>query len=299
MNNIDIEVEQIRIVLNTNIPSKTKVDLTKKIFHGSYGDTYYENYPFFTSSVKIPKRLLLQKSFDDKIKFFFNRNAFLETILLSDAMDTNDVKETSTDIDDTIVDYNITTMIKLLFETVYPYPNNNKDSFNMHMLKRDPFTFSLDGTIPRLFKNMIPSLNVNFTYIKLDGKDYTVTSTCLLNDIINHPGYNELIYKLVEFKKWKVQASIEIKSKLTKLTKKIQFNIDKDFGTKAKIEYEIQIKERVNEEIGFLHDCHCYVFYFVFYFVIDCAIDCAIDTNWKTSNHKKHSLKHSLKFQRI
>ena len=84
-------------------------------------------------------------------------------------------------------------------------------------MKRGLYTLSLDGTVPKPFKSLIPSLNVDFSYIILDGKDYTVTSTCVLNDIVNHPEYNDMIHKIVELKKWKIQTKNEIESKMIKI----------------------------------------------------------------------------------
>ena len=272
---MDIEVEQITIIIDTNRPNKSKNDLlTKHIFYGynpSYKDIFYSEFPFFTKSVKIPKDYLRRKTFDEKIMFFFNRKTFIETLSNKNIkhsftrqingknetkgiMTDDDVKNNDYGIDngncdqedmnkliiiDDVTEYNLATMIELLFTTVYPSVNDNSDSFNKLILKRALYTLSLDGTIPKLFKSMIPSLNVEFSYVILDGKDYTVTSTCILNDIINHPEYNKLILKLVEFKKWKIQTRNEIDFKITRIIKKIRFNIMNNFDSKEKIEYEI------------------------------------------------------------
>lgn len=250
---IDIEVEQIAIIIDTNRPNNnTKNDfLTKHIFYGhnpSFKDKFYEEYPFFTRSVKIPKSELLRKTFNEKIMFFFNRKTFVDTLSkkkIFEEMKQND--------DDEVVKYNITTMIELLFTTVYPLVNDNSDSFNKLILKRSLYTMSLDGSIPNLFKSMIPSLNVDFSYITLDGKDYTVTSTCILNDIVNHPEYKKLMLKLVEIKKWKIQTVNEITAKLSNLKNKIRFNIKNNFQGKkdddgrddGKIQYDKVLYEIV------------------------------------------------------
>jgi hypothetical protein len=240
---MDIEVEQITIIIGTNIPKKTNPDyLTKHIFYGhnsSYKDKFYEEFPFFTSSVKIPKDFLRRKSFDQKIMFFFNKHSFIET--LSNKKNFYSIQESDKH---KIIQYNLSTMIELLFTTVYPSVNNNHDSFNKMILKRGLNTLTLDGTVPNLFKSMIPSLNNDFSYIILDGIDYTVTSSCILNDVINHPEYNTMIHKIVELKKWKIQTKNEIESKITKLKKKIQFNIDNNFDTHSKIKYEFDKNKR-------------------------------------------------------
>lgn len=239
---MDIEVEQIAIIIETDILNKTKNDfLTKHIFYGynsSYKKNFYEEYPFFTGSVRIPKSYLLRKSFDEKIMFFFNRKIFIETLSNKKNYSYSENKDFKEDDNVKVVLYNLKTMIQLLFTTVYPTVNDNKDSFEQNILKRGSYTLSLDGTVPKFFKNVFPSLNVDFSYIVLDGKDYTVTSTCILNDIVNHPEYNKMIHKLVEFTKWKIQTSNEIELKMTRIRKKIQFNIEENFLDKPKIEYE-------------------------------------------------------------
>jgi hypothetical protein len=247
VNNIktmDIEVEQIAIIIDTNIPKKTKPDfLTKHIFYGynsSFKDNFYEEYPFITRSVEIPKSYLLRKTFSEKVMFFFNRKTFIDTLSnKKNFTPSQEKKET-----DEIINYNLTTMIELLFTTVYPSINDNKDSFNKLILKRGLYTLSLDGTVPKLFTSMIPSLNVDFSYIILDGKEYTVTSTCILNDIINHPEYNKMIHKVVELKKWKIQTKNEIESKMIKIQKKIKFNIGHNFNNQAKVKYEFDKNKR-------------------------------------------------------
>ena len=262
---MDIEVEQITIIIHTNRPNKSKNDLlSKHIFYGynsSYKDKFYEEFPFFTKSVRIPKDYLRRKTFDEKIMFFFNRKTFIDTLsnkndfmrqyeikkggmagddekYKKNAVDSSEQPENEKD-DNKVIEYNLATMIELLFTTVYPSVNDNSDSFNKLIMKSGQYTLSLDGTIPKLFKSMIPSLNVEFSYIILDGKEYTVTSTCILNDIINHPEYNKLIHKLVEFKKWKIQTMNEVEMKITRIIKKIRFNITNNFDDNDKVLYEV------------------------------------------------------------
>lgn len=240
-----IEVEQIAIIIDTSRPNNTKNDfLTKHIFYGYnpyFKDKFYEEYPFFTSSVEIPKNYLLRKSFNEKVMFFFNRKTFVDTLSNTKNFDPFPEKERTSD---EIVNYNLTTMIELLFTTVYPSINDNNDSFNKLILKRGLYTLSFDGIVPKPFKSLIPSLNVEFSYIILDGKDYTVTSTCILNDIVNHPEYNKMIHRIVEIKKWKIQTKNEIESKMIKINKKIRFNIDHNFDNYAKIKYELDKNKR-------------------------------------------------------
>ena len=138
---MDIEVEQITIIIDTNRPNKSKNDLlTKHIFYGynpSYKDNFYSEFPFFTKSVKIPKDYLRRKTFDEKIMFFFNRKTFIDT--LSNKKNFHHFQETEQESEEIIINYNLSTMIELLFTMVYPSINDNNDSFNKLILKRESY----------------------------------------------------------------------------------------------------------------------------------------------------------------
>ena len=242
MENNKIDVEQISIKINTNIPNNKNIHyITKHIFLDSdtkYAEQKFEDFPFFTNSVKLPKNTLLQKTFEQRIEFFFNRDVFVNT--LTTFLDNEDIDNSDFYVAfEEISYYNITTMIELLFTTVYPIINDNKDSFNHLILKKSTQNLSFNGTIPQIVRKFIPSLDVKFSYIKLDGKEYTVTSTCILNDILNHPEYNKLIYKFDKIKKWKVHTKNDIELKLFKIKKNIVFYIDNYFENQTKIKYEL------------------------------------------------------------
>ena len=242
MTNNRFDVEQISILINTNIPNdNNKHYITKHIFmdyEASNAQKKNEEFPFFTSTVKFPKQILQKKTFNEKLNFFFNRKTFIDVL-------TNDVDYTELDIEDSktlrdeITHYNIATIIELLFTTVYPIINDNKDSFNNLIAKKVTYKLSFDGTIPKFLKKIMPSMDVNFSYIKLNGKEYTVTSTCVVNDILNHSEYNKLIYKFHDFKKWKLHTVNEIELKLSRIKNQIRYEIENNFDDEKKIRHEI------------------------------------------------------------
>jgi hypothetical protein len=175
-----------------------------------------KQYPLFTSQYKFPKDILIRRSYQDKINFFFNKKIFVETL----EKHGNRINDNSEEIDN-IMQYNLNTMIELLFTTVYPVINNNTESISNFEKNPGASNFSFKGTIPNFLQKMVPSLSVDYTYLKLKDKIYTVTSTCILNDFINHPEYRKLINSFSKYKNWKLYENKIIAEKTHKNDKEI------------------------------------------------------------------------------
>jgi hypothetical protein len=113
---------------------------------------------------------------------------------------------------------NVLTMLRLLFPTKYPIVGNIFSSFNSIILKRSEFTFSFSDFLPSFLKNKLIEGNASYSYVKVDGKIYTITQVIWLNDIYNHKEYSELINKFINLNNWKKTAlnklNTEIDSKL-------------------------------------------------------------------------------------
>jgi hypothetical protein len=191
--------------------------------------------------MKIPKDVLKRMSSREKISFFFNRKFFLDTLNKY----SGDLQYVNGTFDEN-ANYNIVTMIELLFTTVYPSINDNKNSFNKYVLQRSSYNITMDGSVPSIFTKFVPYLNVDFSYIKLDGKYYTVTSTCILNDILNHPTYNNLINKLTSFSKWKNNKRVKNDVDIKKIINQIYFHIDDRFVDIKHVERELERNSRSN-----------------------------------------------------
>lgn len=217
-----MKVEKIRIFLLTNLNTTKQKDdsqgtpiiLSNKMIHvpkneGGAIDYIEEQYPFFTSSYKFPKDKLILKSYQERVKFFFDKVTFVNFL------EAHDEEFQEKDKADTMR-YNINTMIELLFTTVYPVINDNSESYNLVLNSKSTFDLSFRGTIPSFLKPIVSSLNVDFTYLKLNEQIYTVTSTCILNDFINHPKYSTLITLFSNFEQLKQDIKTDIK---------IQYNI--------------------------------------------------------------------------
>jgi hypothetical protein len=109
-------------------------------------------------------------------------------------------------------------MLRLLFPTKYPIVGNIFSSFNSIILKRSEFKISFSDFLPSFLKNKLIEGNSSYSYVKIDGKIYTISQVIWLNDIYNHKEYSELIQKLINLNSWKKKAlknlNEEIKIKL-------------------------------------------------------------------------------------
>jgi DNA-directed RNA polymerase beta' subunit len=118
-------------------------------------------------------------------------------------------------------------MLKCLFPTKYPYKRNIKTSYDTKI--RNYPQFDLDSTqtfmkLFRYFKNDEEDAKAHpeYSYLKLNGKIYTITEVIWMNDIFNHPVYKLLVneyYNLIIFNnkyKEKIKKIIDKKLELIK-----------------------------------------------------------------------------------
>ena len=173
---MSLNIQKLKITLNTNIPKSKSIEFTKSMLYHpeyiSFGDI--EHYPYFTSKQLYPAKYLSQLQYDEVVGIFFNGDRF-ERMLIENkpSKPTNDA--------DYVSKTNIMTMLQLLFSTKYFIVNNIHQSLDIISHKDS------DNSI---FYN---PFNTKFSYIKVNGKPYTVTKTIWLNDIVNHPLYNKLM----------------------------------------------------------------------------------------------------------
>jgi hypothetical protein len=127
---------------------------------------------------------------------------------------------------------NVLIMLRLLFPTKYPIVGNIFSSFNSIILKRSEFNFSFSDILPSFLKNKLIEGNASYSYVKVDGKIYTVAQVIWLNDIYNHKEYSELINKFINLNNWKKKAleklDADIKIKLESFISEYSNAFDKD-----------------------------------------------------------------------
>ena len=230
---------QLIIKMDTNSNMKTNpyqndkqlIELKSSMFklEGNVNMFPLEEYPYFTDEVKYPNDLN-SLSYREKLEFFFNHNNFIQTLTIKNPNFVNkeikkyeesktnnsgitkqpqqEQEEKKMDNKNEIVDYNIMTMLKCFFPIKYPYKNNIKSSYKMKIKN----SIQLNLEIPQSFLNLF-RLNSDekennakfpeYSYLKLEGKTYTVSEVIWLNDTFNHPIYKKIIESYYEQKFFK------------------------------------------------------------------------------------------------
>jgi hypothetical protein len=206
---MSIITKEIKIYFYSNFNNeKIEFDLSKLYSETTEdGKTAYLNttglnkLPYFTLSVKFPKDKLLYnlKTYQDRVKFFFDEKEF-KSILRSYTNNSDfDIDEDITKI----AEYNIMTMLELLFPTKFTVINNFHTSYD-HI-------YGNNSLNPLLFN---PVTQKNYSYLKLpDGEIYTFIRLVWLNDLLNNPEYRKIIDNFIIFWNW-------YKREINKITKK-------------------------------------------------------------------------------
>ena len=173
---MSLNIQKLKITLNTNIPKQKSIEFTKDVLYHPESKSFIdiEKYPYITAKQLYPEDFLSELDYDGIVNIFFNRDKF-ERMLLE-----NKPINIETDIE-YIYKTNVMTMLRLLFSTKYFIVNNIHQSLDI---------ITHNESTKSLFYN---PFNTKFSYIKVNGKPYTVTKTIWLNDIVNHPKYNELM----------------------------------------------------------------------------------------------------------
>ena len=228
-----LQIEQIKIYMNLNIPGKEnqQTPLTSGLLHNPLikSSSNFSEYPFFTKNIVYPKAVLNRLGFNDRIEFFFNKDKFKKIIMQNRTnyfpeklnMDVSDFDE-----EDVIIAYNIQSMIELLFPITEPIINNHINSLSKYIQDKTDYNFTFKGSTQYLKKispllDIFPGLYSYYSYLKIDGKVYTITKVTWLNDFINHPLYRGLIDEYNIFNIWREGIETQIKSDIEKKTLKL------------------------------------------------------------------------------
>ena len=183
---MNIEVNELKIVFYTNLIEQNyeKLEFTSEILYQPNAKptrVRINKYPFFTSQVKYPVDKLKLLSYLEVVDFFFNKSQFinglnLEQVIKPGSENFNAKKQE-------IIEHNIKTMFQYLFPTRFPIVNDHHASYDLMQSKNTFFGEAL--------KNI--GNTGEFSYLKLNNKIYTFKKLVWLNDLINHPEYNELL----------------------------------------------------------------------------------------------------------
>lgn len=226
---IDFSIYNIKLMMDISDPDKqgTPIPFTKSMLHHptlkDINMSRFSEYPYITGNVKYDDGYLKRQPYNRRVQFFFDKNKFKKW--LNEYHNGNAVEETDENIDaiNDNLKNNVDIMMKLLFPTVYPVVENYQNSFDTKIVREfsSMFNVTAKGAIPFGLSGLVPSLSVFYSYLKIDGKVYTITKIIWLNDMINHPVYKDLLNKYKEFKKWlkktKAKNAKDIKERKTKI----------------------------------------------------------------------------------
>jgi len=184
-------VEELLINLDLNIASSSdnKVRLTRDMLVLSLDEEPIDkniqlnNYPYITLDVRYPIDELRALPYNDRVIFFFNKNRFIETL--------ERVPDSIIDSSYNTNKSNVMHMLELLFPTKFPVINDVHKSSDIvnNKISTRPFIFN-------------PLATRMFSYLKVNGKEYTIKKSIWLNDVLNHPLYSELIKQYIRFRRW-------------------------------------------------------------------------------------------------
>jgi hypothetical protein len=117
-------------------------------------------------------------------------------------------------------EFNILCMIRTLFSTKYPFSGNNLSSFQMIVNRNPEFNFKFSDFLPGFVKEAFQP--ITYTYLRINGKIYTVTQTVWINDIYNHPDYKVLVQKFQTLMAWKENERIKLEDDIRKQMEKFK-----------------------------------------------------------------------------
>ena len=173
---MNLDIQKLKITLNTNVKNSNPIEFIKDVLyhpeHKSFSDI--EKYPYVTTRQLYPEDYLSGLEYDQIVNIFFNKTNFED--MLNENKVANKVKDTAY-----ISNKNVMIMLRLLFSTKYFIVNNIHQSIDI---------LNKNDSANSIFYN---PFNTKFSYVKINGKPHTITKAVWLNDVVNHPKYNELV----------------------------------------------------------------------------------------------------------
>jgi hypothetical protein len=192
------DIEPIKIQFYTNIESNIVTFSKKMVYHPAVDSSTMSElneYPYITVNLVYPIERLRIMSYRDRVRFFFIRKDFEEILngfsppVIEKTNDEEFYKKQKN-----AINQNVMTMLELLLPTKFPVIN--------HLYN------SLDVVEGKSTGNFSPNAILNafrpkyFSYLKVNGKVYTINRVVWLNDILNHVVYKELIDGYRRFNIW-------------------------------------------------------------------------------------------------
>jgi hypothetical protein len=255
-----IDIRAIKIMLDTNIPGKSPIPFTKSMLYNPIlkSTSGFNEYPYFTMDIEFPEGYLNQLPYEKQVTFFFDKSQ-MERIMRKytkpitiqpGSLDFPEIQQKlnggapdKEEKDKKMLqaersEKNIMIMLKILFPTKYPVTNNILSSFSSVILKQNEFNLKFTDFLPSFLKNSLFEGLASYSYLKIDGKVFTVSQVIWLNDLYNHKEYGQLVDKFDKLGKWKdkekEKITAEIDKKHTKFNKTYSESLNKIKDTELK-----------------------------------------------------------------
>jgi hypothetical protein len=249
---MNFNIDQIVIMVDSNIPGEKPFRLTNKTFYHpdmkSVAGQSLSEYPYFIAERKYPKDklyILARMSYNKIIRFFFDKKYF-ETKLLGffknepePVVTTELTPEQKKKNFDEIATHNVQVMIELLFPTTWPATRNFASSHTEYILGKKEQGISFKDTLYQKanfgFATKGNELTSGlFSYLKLKDKIYTVSRVVWLNDLLNHPVYRTFIDNFINYNLWiereRSRMDMLLNKKEAKLLERILDDSDRHDG---------------------------------------------------------------------
>jgi hypothetical protein len=207
------EIEQLRIVLDTNIQNQKEHILSRNLLkyddtkHKKIDTSKWSNFPYFSSSIIFPREELQKLSYDDLIQTFFDRRAFQGFVQKH--------SEVSSDAGarETTIEKNILVLLECLLPT-YPYSNQVFSSIeNLNDKPKKPTNSNTLSKPPT-------------QGIIIDTKEYSIQNIIWLNDLFHHPKYETIIEQFETFRYWQESTRQDILSKIETMSENIKQKVE-------------------------------------------------------------------------
>lgn len=215
------EISPIQIYIQSNIPDKKpwllkRSDFITNFVRPSSAEPLkdYSEFPYFTNEVEYPTKSLYKMEPYEIFDFFFSRSYFeykLNYIIFRKGRGTIPPNEPGAKRRAEYNRKNIMTMLQLLFTTVYPRTNNISNSID-EFIRKQTNPLNLNRILAKPL----------YTYMKIDGREYTLLKLVWLNDLFNHPKYNKMADEYINYKYWCISQSKTIQKKIDDNIQKIE-----------------------------------------------------------------------------
>ena len=209
-----IEIKQLIIKLQTNIPGKENTEFTRDMLYNPSlnKDTvgYLNNYPFITTDYEF-KPDIISYNYNDIYSFFFNKKIFVNK--LRGNLYGNRIAPPNKNPENTLNDPNKTPEntlnenINILLQALFPLHSKVSEgyinAFNKNTKGANGSNLFNSMNFKELYKHIFSLFkNLNYTCLNA-GEKYTVTRVIWLNDTKTNPVFKQFLRDYRKFKNWK------------------------------------------------------------------------------------------------